>query len=252
MTMSEQSWNLPEQLIAALRAAQHVAVLTGAGVSAESGVPTFRDAQTGLWARYDPLELATPEAFRRDPRLVWEWYAWRRELLRSVAPNPGHYALAELAGLVPRLTLITQNVDGLHRQAGSPELIELHGNLARTKCFREDLVVESWADSGELPPRCPRCGGPLRPDVVWFGEMLPPGALAAAREAATSCDVFFSVGTSGTVEPAASLPSLALRHGAALAIVNPDAAAHAEPPRYAIPGPSGQVLPALVAALRGT
>src|SRR6185436_10152592 len=138
-----------------------------------SGVPTFRDAQTGLWANFKPEELATTDAFRRQPKLVWEWYAWRREKVSSVQPNPGHLALAELEKRVPHFTLVTQNVDGLHQRAGSRNVLELHGNILRTKCFEEDVIVSEWADDGAVPPRCPKCRGPLRPDVVWFGEMLP-------------------------------------------------------------------------------
>src|SRR5574341_154130 len=204
-------FEIPPVLIESLRAARHVAVLTGSGISAESGVPTFRDAQTGLWAKYRPEELATPEAFRRNPRLVWEWYEWRRGLVAKAAPNPGHLALAELERRVPRLTLVTQNVDGLHQQAGSRGVIELHGNLQRTKCFEENVVVEAWPITGAAPPRCPRCGGLLRPDVVWFGEALPQPALAAAVEAAQACDLFFAIGTSALVQPAASLPFEAIR-----------------------------------------
>lgn len=246
--MSDPTFDIPPELAQTLRSARRIAVLTGAGVSAESGIPTFRDAQTGLWAKYDPQDLATPQAFRRDPRLVWEWYAWRRELVSRAAPNPAHLALAEIERRAPQLTLITQNVDGLHQQAGSRNVIELHGNIARVKCFEENVVVESWDATGDVPPRCPRCGGPLRPDVVWFGEALPLDALAAAREAATTCDLFFSIGTSGAVEPAASLPFMALRSGATVAIVNPEARPSHGPTLYGLSGPAGQVLPALVGA----
>ena len=151
--------NVPSALIDALRRARQVAVLTGSGISAESGVPTFRDAQTGLWEKFRPEELATTEAFRRNPRLVWEWYAWRRELVAGAQPNGGHLALAELERRLPRFTLLTQNVDGLHQRAGSRNVIELHGNITRTKCFDENVVVDRWTDTGEVPPRCPRCGG---------------------------------------------------------------------------------------------
>jgi NAD-dependent deacetylase len=249
--VSDSSFEIPAELAGALRAARHVAVLTGAGVSAESGIPTFRDAQIGLWAKYDPHELATPEAFRRNPRLVWEWYAWRRELVGRAAPNAAHLALAEMARLAPKLTLITQNVDGLHQRAGSQAVIELHGNVARTKCFEEDIIVESWADTPEPPPRCQRCGGLLRPDVVWFGEQLPAEALRAAQEAALACDLFFSIGTSGVVEPAASLPYLALKRGATIAIVNPEMQPSASRGFYVLSGPAGRVLPALVQAAWG-
>jgi NAD-dependent deacetylase len=240
---------IPDRLIEALRAARHVAVLTGAGVSAESGIPTFRDAQTGLWARYSPEELATPEAFRRNPRLVWEWYAWRRGLVAEAEPNPGHHALARLERLVPRLTLITQNVDGLHRRAGSREPIELHGSLARARCSVEGTRYESWDEGDELPPRCPACGAHLRPDVVWFGELLPEEALLRAWDAARTCDLFLSVGTSGLVEPAASLPRLAYQSGATVAVINLDVATRAEERLFYLHGRSGELLPALVDGL---
>ena len=238
----------PDELIQALRLARHIAVLTGAGISAESGVPTFRQAQTGLWARYDPQELATPQAFQRNPRLVWEWYAWRRTLVAQAQPNPGHFALASMARHALTFTLITQNVDGLHQKAGSPSVIELHGNLQRTKCFTEDQVVEHWAESEDIPPRCPRCGGLLRPDVVWFNETLPPGALQAAINAAESCDLFFSIGTSGLVEPAASLPLIALQRGKPVIEVNPDTTPLTARADYVLHGPSGVILPELLAA----
>lgn len=154
---------LPAGLVESLRAARRVTVLTGAGVSAESGVPTFRDAQTGWWAKFRPEELATPAAFRRHPRLVWEWYAMRRERVRAARPNPAHFALAELESRTPACALITQNVDGLHQRAGSRSVIELHGNILRTKCSAEDALVESWPETDEAPPRCPRCGAWLRP-----------------------------------------------------------------------------------------
>jgi NAD-dependent deacetylase len=242
---------IPESLVETLRNAQSVAVLTGSGISAESGVPTFRDAQTGLWARYDPMNLATPEAFTRDPRLVWEWYSWRRELVEEASPNPGHEALAELERHVPELVLITQNVDGLHRRAGSQRVIELHGNIIRSKCSREGVVVEPRKDDFEVPPTCPRCGALLRPDVVWFGEMLPPEALEAAFEVAQSCDLFFSIGTSSLVQPAASLPFEALRGGVSVVEVNADETPLTRHAEYALRGRAGEVLPALVRAAYG-
>ncbi|MCC6191091.1 MAG: NAD-dependent deacylase [Anaerolineales bacterium] len=240
--------NSPAPLLAALRTSRHLAVLTGAGISAESGVPTFRDALAGLWARYDPMALATRAAFQRDPKLVWEWYAWRRRLVSQVTPNPGHYALADLAQRVPRLTLVTQNVDGLHQAAGSPEVIELHGNLGRVKCFDEDRIINGWTETGEVPPRCPDCGGWLRPDVVWFGEALPRAALAAAFAAAEGCDLFFSIGTSAVVEPAASLPRMAAERGALLVEVNPETTPLSDAASWSLCGPAGLVLPALLAA----
>jgi NAD-dependent protein deacetylase/lipoamidase len=242
---------IPESLVAVLRGARSVAVLTGSGVSAESGVPTFREAQTGLWARFDPEELATPEAYERDPRLVWEWYAWRRELVEKAIPNPGHEAFAELERQVPSFALITQNVDGLHRRAGSRNVVELHGNIRRSKCSREGIVVEPREDVPGVPPSCPRCGAFLRPDVVWFGEALPAEALEEAFEAARRCELFLSVGTSGVVQPAASLPFEALRSGAVVVEANQGETPLTRHADYALRGRSGEVLPALVEAVYG-
>jgi len=232
--------------IAAIRGARHVAVLTGAGISAESGIPTFRDALTGWWARFRPEDLATPEAFQRDPDLVWRWYRERRLRLRDVMPNPGHYALAELARRVPSLTLVTQNVDGLHARAGSADVIELHGNLARVKCFDQGHPAPDFPDTDAVP-RCALCGSPLRPDVVWFGELLPADALRRAQAAAGDCDVFLSVGTSNLVEPAASLPWIATRRGVTVMIVNPSATGQSSGPNiHHLAGPAGRVLPELL------
>jgi NAD-dependent deacetylase len=238
-------------LVETLRNAQSVAVLTGSGISAESGVPTFRDAQTGLWARYDPMDLATPEAFARDPRLVWEWYAWRRGLVEGAAPNSGHEALAELERHVPEFVLITQNVDGLHRRAGSQRIIELHGNIMRSKCSLEAVILEPGEDDPDVPPSCPRCGASLRPDVVWFGEMLPQEALEEALKSAQNCDLFFSIGTSSLVQPAASLPFEALRSAVAVVEINLDETPLSRHAEYALRGRVGEVLPALVRAAYG-
>ena len=235
-----------QTLIETLQQCHHVAVLTGAGISAESGVPTFREAQTGLWAKYDPQELATPQAFQRNPKLVWEWYAWRRELVTRAAPNPGHLALAELANLVPKLTLITQNVDGLHQQAGSENVICLHGNIMETKCTAHNHFVERWPESGDVPPKCPHCGSLLRPNVVWFGENLPANALATAVHASQSCDIFFSIGTSGLVHPAAMLPMYALDNGALLVELNPQPTQLTHFANELLTGAAGELLPALV------
>ncbi len=241
-----------ERFATVLRAARHVAVLTGAGVSAESGLPTFRDPLTGLWARYRPEELATPEAFLRDPELVWSWYGHRREAARAASPNPAHLAIARLESLVPRLTLITQNVDDLHRRAGSSAPIELHGSLFRSRCMRDGSMHEERVDqalSEHRLPRCPDCGALLRPGVVWFGEALPEVALERARAAVTDCDVLLSVGTSHQVFPAAALPTLALESGAAVAVINPDPEARdrVSGTQYLI-GRAGELLPALIAA----
>ncbi len=243
--MKDSRLDIADELVQELRRARRVAVLTGAGVSAESGVPTFRDAGTGLWAQYVPEELATRAGFRRNPRLVWEWYASRRETIARVQPNPGHVALAEMERRLPDFTLITQNVDGLHARAGSRHVLELHGNISRTKCFREDVIVEKW-DNGTVPPRCPRCGSYLRPDVVWFGEALPYAALSEAIEAAETCDIFLSVGTSAEVEPAASLPLEALSRGRVVVEVNPENTSLSSRATFRLPGPSGVYLPLLV------
>jgi NAD-dependent deacetylase len=240
--------DLPPGLLDALRDADRTVVLTGSGVSAESGVPTFREAQTGLWSRFDPQELATPEAFARDPKLVWEWYAWRRSLVAGATPNPGHAAIAEMERLFSSLTLITQNVDGLHQRAGSQAVIELHGNIMRTKCSVEGAVVDDYDDE-EAPPLCPSCGAPLRPDVVWFGEMLPSDALEAASEAARRSDLFLSVGTSSLVYPAAALPFDALENGATLVEINPEETPLTPHADYSVRGPAGEILPELVRAL---
>lgn len=236
----------PPELLDCLARATRVTVLTGAGVSAESGVPTFRDAQTGLWANFRPEDLATPGAYRRNPKLVWEWYAWRRQLIAAALPNPGHAALAEWETLIPQFTLLTQNVDGLHQRAGSRNVIELHGNITRTKCVDEDRVVPSWPETGEVPPRCPRCGGLLRPDVVWFGESLPEPALTLAFERSADCDVFLCVGTSALVHPAATLPFHALEHGATVVEINPGMTPLSARAGYVLPGAAGEVLPELL------
>ena len=241
---------LPPGLVEAVRGARRVVALTGSGISAESGVPTFRDAQTGLWARYDPQELATPEAFARDPELVWRWYAWRRDLVERASPNAGHEALARLERSVCAFLLITQNVDGLHQEAGSEGVVELHGNLRRSRCPLEGVTVE---DDGtdHLPPLCPSCGSPLRPDVVWFGEALPAAGLEAASEAARSCDLLLSVGTSGLVYPAASLPYEALESGATVVEVNPEPTPLSPAAHFSLRGRAGEVLSGLVRSAFG-
>jgi NAD-dependent deacetylase len=239
---------LPIALIETLRKAHCVVVSTGAGVSAESGIPTFRDAQTGIWARYNPEELATPQAFRRNPRLVWEWYAWRRELVGRAQPNPGHVAIAQLEQLVPNFTLITQNIDNLHATAGSQQIVELHGNIRRSKCIAEGHTVTEWDDKEKVPPLCQHCGSLLRPDVVWFGEDLPHSALQASFTAARTCDLFFSVGTSGLVQPAARLPLEAAASGAIVVEVNPQPTPLSPYMDYRLEGLSGVILPTLLAA----
>ncbi len=241
-------FELPDDLIKALKSARKVVVLTGAGTSAESGVPTFREAQTGLWAQYDPQELATPQAFQRDPRLVWDWYAWRRSLVSAAEPNEGHKALARMAGLIPELLIVTQNVDGLHQQAGSPDVIELHGNIMRTKCFDCGRNIDSYSEPDHSPPRCPVCGGMLRPDVVWFGESLSYKALSTAFAAVRICEIFFSIGTSSVVQPAASLPLEAFEKDILTVEINPGYTPLSPYMTYVLSGASGIILPELVHA----
>lgn len=240
---------VPRRLAAALRGAGHVVVLTGSGVSAESGIPTFRDAQSGLWARFRPEELATPEAFERDPDLVWQWYQWRRELVARARPGPAHLAIAALERLSRRMTLVTQNVDGLHQQAGSRGVIEFHGNIWRNRCSAEGTVVDVDVAETTKPPRCPSCRARVRPDVVWFGEPIPPAALVAAEVAAQTCDIFIAAGTSAAVQPAAGLADTARRGGALLVEVNPEETALSGTADFTLRDTAGSALPALVEAL---
>ena len=232
-----------------LRSARHVCVLTGAGISAESGVPTFRDAQTGLWSQYRPEDLATPEAFARDPERVWQWYEWRRGLVAHAEPNAGHRALVELARRVPRFTLVTQNVDGLHQRAGSEDVIEYHGNLFRDRCSVEDAVRQRAARSASGLPECAGCGALLRPDVVWFGEAIPRDAQRRADAAAAGCDVFLSIGTAAAVYPAAGLADRASRSGAKVIEINLEPTGLTDLADVALHGPAGKLLPSLIAAL---
>ncbi len=236
-----QALSASRRLIAA---AGNIMVLTGAGVSAESGVPTFRDAMTGLWSRFNPEELAQEDAYRRQPALVWEWYQHRRALVAATHPNPAHVALASLSAQKP-LTLVTQNVDGLHQRAGSRDVIELHGNLFADKwldgCGRCDPAV---AVPG-VPPRCSACGAMMRPGVVWFGEALPRVARYRAEHAAETADLCLVVGTSGLVYPAAGLPGIAKDHGAHVIVVNPEPSALDQTADIVLRGPAGVVLPML-------
>ena len=240
---------MDDRLIETLRGSASAVFLTGAGVSAESGIPTFRDAMTGLWSRYRPEELATPDGFQRDPELVWRWYEWRRGMVSESDPNPGHHALRRMQHHLTGSLLITQNVDGLHQRAGSEQPIELHGNLFRTLCSRDMLPVtaEEWIPGN--PPRCARCDAWVRPGVVWFGEMLPADAIGKARQAAMNCDVFFSIGTSAQVYPAAELAEIALANGATVVEVNPERTALTRYADFVLPSPSGAALPEIARRL---
>jgi NAD-dependent deacetylase len=240
---------VPEGLAERVAAARHVMVLTGAGISAESGVPTFREAQTGLWSRFRPEELATAEAFAEDPDTVWAWYEWRRDLVAAAGPNAGHAALAKLERMLPRLTLVTQNVDGLHQRAGSPDPVEFHGNLFDNRCFDCGRPAPDVPRPCPALPRCDACGGWIRPGVVWFGEAIPTAALQRSFSAAEDCDLFLSIGTSSLVYPAAGLAERAAARGAALVEINP---APTELARHAVcawASPAGEALPALATAL---
>lgn len=244
--------DLIEQAADLIAQAEQVVVFTGAGVSKESGLPTFRDAQGGLWARYNPEDLASLQGFRRNPELVWTWYQHRRTLYGDVEPNPGHRAIAELEALVPRVVVVTQNVDDLHRRAGSTDIIELHGNIYRYKCLDEGrlLKLEDLEGTDQVPPLCPYCGGLVRPDVVWFGEFLPPGALDRAIQESRQCDVMLVVGTSAIVQPAALLPYEAANHGASIIEVNPNPSGATRIADVFLQGPSGEVLPQVLHAVR--
>jgi NAD-dependent deacetylase len=234
-----------EQARSWLEEARSIAVLTGAGISAESGIPTFR-GPGGLWRQYRPEDLATPQAFARDPKLVWEWYDWRRQRVAAAQANPAHRALAKLEAHAPHFTLITQNVDGLHRAAGSRNIIELHGTLWRLRCVACAAEEENRSvPLVPLPPHC-RCGALMRPCVVWFGESLPPDAIAKAMRAAEECEVFLVCGTSAVVYPAAALPDRALAAGARVVEVNLDPTPFSQFSHVSLRGKCGELLPRII------
>lgn len=239
-----------------VRAAQRLVVFSGAGMSAESGVPTFRGAQTGLWARFRPEELATEDAFRAHPGRVWDWYSERRAQVARVEPNAGHRAVAEFQRRHPgRLTVVTQNVDGLHQRAGSTDVLALHGNLFEDR-WLDPCPLAGRGASGcaaaraepGRPPRCAQCGNALRPAVVWFGEMLPEHALARAEQAAAACDLMLVVGTSGQVWPAAGLVHAARAAGAQVVVVNPAPSELDSVAQMVLCGTSARLLPRLLGA----
>jgi NAD-dependent deacetylase len=228
-------------------------VLTGAGVSKESGIPTFREAQDGLWARYDPMEMASERGFLRNPKLVWDWYEYRFGMVASAQPNPGHLAIAALEELVPTVTVVTQNIDGLHQAGGSTRVLELHGSIRRYKCFggrHTGYTRDDLAGQPEKPPLCPECGDLMRPDIVWFGEYLPTPVMRDAYAACLEADVTLVVGTSGVVQPAASLPYLAQEAGATVIDVNPEPDEISRMADVFLQGLGGSVLPSLIQSVR--
>jgi NAD-dependent deacetylase len=242
--------NLSLEFERILQECESVCVLTGAGISAESGVPTFRGAD-GLWNKFRPEELASIDAFMKNPYLVWEWYNYRRQLIDKVQPNKGHEGLAEMERLVHHFTLVTQNVDGLHQRAGSSHVIELHGNIQRNYCMDCGNSEEHPQSEGMAKvPKCKRCGGLIRPGVVWFGEMLPDGIFDEAETSASQCDLFLSIGTSGVVYPAASLPLAAKRAGAYLVEINIELTEMSGRFNQTLVGKAGELVPAIVERLK--
>lgn len=247
-------------MIERLHRAQHVIVFTGAGVSQESGIPTFRDTMTGLWSNFNPEELATPEAFQKQPDLVWGWYEWRRKAVMTSVPNQAHMAIAAIENKVPKLTLVTQNVDNLHERAGSTGVIHLHGSLHQprcTICSLAHLIPAAMPDvtsGGEriMPPSCIHCSGRIRPGVVWFGESLSDDTWGLAKEAVRSCDLMFSIGTSSLVYPAAVMPFEAVKRGACVIQVNPMPTDLDQVASYNLRGKAGEIMAALFNAAWGT
>lgn len=251
--MARPASTLPDELVQTLSQARRLVALTGAGVSAESGIPTFREAQRGLWAQFDPMALASPEGFAADPKRVWGWYQWRRKLIDSSHPNAGHQALAQLSAMVEQFCLVTQNVDGFHQLAGSTDVLELHGNITRTICSRTRKVVDpDWLvrHADQHPPPSPHhADGLCRPDVVWFGEALDEQVLTRAMKESSQADLMIVAGTAGAVYPAAGLPALAAENGARIIDINPEATAISRLADWHLSGPSTHWLPRLVAAL---
>lgn len=252
--------NIPEGIIKRLRDAERVVVFTGAGVSAESGIPTFRDALTGLWENFNVEDLANAQAFKLDPALVWGWHEWCRMQVLRAQPNPAHLAIAALADLVPRLTLVTQNVDDLHEMAGNLDVLHLHGRLHKPFCFaclRHYEYPPGIPDEPEggrhiEPPRCKRCGGRIRPGVVWFGESLPDIEWDAANDAVFRCNAFLCIGTSSLVQPAARLPNLAIQRGVLTIQVNPNPTPLDGRTTLNLHGTAGEVMPWLVDKVWGS
>ena len=238
-----------KKLIELLQKAKSIGVLTGAGISAESGVPTFR-GKDGWWKKHPPEELATYNAFMKNPGLVWEWYNYRKKLILGIEPNAGHFAIADMEKLYPTFYLITQNVDGLHKKAGSSNPIELHGNIIRSRCLHCNIIIEEHISFNDTDlPKC-KCGSLLRPDVVWFGESLPEDALRKSEEASRNCEIFFSIGTSAVVHPAASIPLWAKYNGAYLIEFNIEYTLLSQEVDETIIGKSSEILPELMKIIK--
>jgi NAD-dependent deacetylase len=241
---------IPDELINALVKSKSVAVLTGAGISAESGIKTFRDPD-GLWSKFNPAELASMDGFMSNPTLVWEWYQLRRDVINQAEPNPGHYAIVEMQKLFKDFTLITQNVDRLHQKAGSVDVAELHGNIIDNFCIRcKSPFLEQISSDTKDVPICKECGGMIRPAVVWFGEMLPYEALMRAESAAKRAQVFITAGTSAEVYPAANLPLIARQSGAVVVEINPNETAISSYMDFCLREPSGVALPQIISAFK--
>jgi NAD-dependent deacetylase len=240
--------NAIEKAVQALAGTRRLVVTTGAGMSKESGIPTFRDAPNAMWANFDPEDLATPQGFKRNPALVWRWYVDRRKMISQSKPHPGHFAIAELESLYDEYLLLTQNIDNLHREAGSKSIVELHGNIFRFKCFDNEHPIDKLPDTDDEPPRC-RCGSVIRPDVVWFGEMLDQDDLDRAFAALSTCEVVLVVGTSGIVYPAAGFPGAAKRMGAKVIEVNPEETPITDLADVFVKDTAGAALPAIVSGI---
>jgi NAD-dependent deacetylase len=232
-----------------LKDVRSVVVSTGAGMSKESGIPTFRDAPNALWENYNPEDLASPQGFLKNPSLVWRWYQDRQKMIAAAEPNPGHKAIAELEELYDDFVVITQNIDDLHRKAGSRSIIEIHGNIFRYKCFDNEHPLKELPKDDRVPPRC-SCGSMIRPDVVWFGEPLPQDGIKLAYEVLYRCDAILVVGTSGIVVPAAYFPSIAKNEGAKVIEVNPEMSQITQDADVFLQGPAGEVLPRVVEKIR--
>ncbi len=240
---------LPDSVITLVRQAHQIVALTGGGVASEAKFPSFRESHTGEWARYDVSELATPQAFQRNPRLVWEWYAHRRRVAEQIHPGPTHQALAALERFNPNITIVTQAIDGLHTRAGSTQVIELNGSLLQTRCFEAGHIVNTW-EHDDIPPRCPHCGSFLRPDVVMFGEGLAQTDLRRARAAVDACDLFLALGTIATIEPVSSFPIAARKARAhVVAITHEEDSIYTVLADEIISAAPGEVLPILALAL---